>query len=75
MRAAKMGRPPLPLEKKRGASMGFRPTPTLREKLEGQAAVNQRSVSQEIEYRLQQSFDVEDIVQWAERRFTARETR
>lgn len=53
---ARMGRPPLPPEKRRSASMGFRPTPSLRASLEAQAAVNQRSVSQEIEHRLERSF-------------------
>ena len=52
----KMGRPPLAPGKRRGASMGFRPTPKLREELEGAAKANGRSMSQEVEERLGQSF-------------------
>ena len=52
----KMGRPPLPSGKRRGASMGFRPTPGIREKLVEAARANGRSMSQEVEARLEQSF-------------------
>ena len=51
-----MGRPRLAPGKRRGASMGFRPTPAIREKLEKTATENGRSMSQEIETRLELSF-------------------
>ncbi len=52
----KMGRPPLPPDKRRGASMGFRPTPTIRAELEEAARANGRSMSHEVEARLERSF-------------------
>ena len=52
----KMGRPPLPPGKRRGASMGFRPTPGIRGKLEEAAKANGRSMSHEVEARLERSF-------------------
>ncbi len=52
----KMGRPPLPPDKRRGASMGFRPTPTIRAELEKAARANGRSMSHEVEARLERSF-------------------
>ena len=55
----KMGRPPLPPGKRRRASMGFRPTPEIRRQLEQVAFANGRSLSQEIEARLELSFAVE----------------
>ena len=58
---SKMGRPPLPPGKRRGPSMGFRPTPEIREKLEAAARANGRSMSQEIEERLGQSFEQDRI--------------
>ena len=51
----KMGRPPLPPEKKRGQTMGFKPTPNVRKLLQEVAEWNGRSVSKEIEFRLEQS--------------------
>ena len=48
----KMGRPPLPPEKKRGQTMGFKPTPNIRKLLQEVAEWNGRSVSKEIEFRL-----------------------
>ena len=59
----KMGRPPLPPGKKRGASMGFRPTPTIRENLEEAARANGRSMSQEVEARLEHSFVGDGFIQ------------
>lgn len=56
----KMGRPPLPPESRRLASMGFRPTPDLRKRLEVSASANHRSISQEIESRLEQTFVTAD---------------
>ncbi len=55
----KMGRPPLAPGKRRGASMGFRPTPEVREKIEEAAKAKGRSMSQEVEHRLEQSFEGE----------------
>ncbi len=55
----KMGRPPLPPGERRRASMGFRPTPDIRRELEQAAFANGRSLSQEIEARLEISFAVE----------------
>ena len=52
----KMGRPPLSPGKRRGASMGFRPTPTIRAELEKAARANGRSMSHEVEARLERSF-------------------
>ncbi len=54
--AKKMGRRPLPPQKRRRASMGFRPTPEVRRQLEQTASANHRSLSQEIEARLELSF-------------------
>ena len=58
----RMGRPPLPPGKRRGASMGFRPTPEIREKLEEAANANGRSMSQEVEHRLEQSFEGDEAL-------------
>ncbi len=57
----KMGRPPLPPGQRRGASMGFRPTPKIREKIEVAAQKNMRSMCREIESRIEWSF-------WEDRR-------
>ncbi len=56
----KMGRPPLSPGKRRGASMGFRPTPGIRGKLEEAAKANGRSMSQEVEHRLERSFEEDE---------------
>ncbi len=56
----KLGRPPLPDKERRRAAMGFRPTPEIRERLEKAAEENKRSLSQEIESRLETSFLKED---------------
>ena len=55
-RKQKMGRPPLPSSKKRLPSMGFRPTPEIRKRLAAAASSSDRSMSQEIESRLERSF-------------------
>lgn len=52
----RMGRPPLPPDKKRGQTVGFKPTPEVRQKLQEAAAANDRSVSKEIETRLERTF-------------------
>ena len=42
--------------------MGFRPTPEVRKKLEGAAKANRRSMSQEVETRLEQSFEGDEAL-------------
>ncbi len=56
----KLGRPKLPPEKKRLSSTGFRPTPEVRAKLEAAARENNRSLSSEIESRLERSLGQEE---------------
>ena len=56
----KPGRPALPPGERKLASLGFRPTPELRLELERAAQENGRSVSKEIESRLENSFLDED---------------
>ena len=53
------GRPKLPPGKRKLPSMGFRPTPDLRAELERAAGANERSLSHEIEARLEWSFIAE----------------
>ena len=55
----RMGRPPLPAGKKRLNSMGFRPTPAIRAQITAAARVNRRSMTAEIESRLERTF-IED---------------
>ncbi len=42
--------------------MGFRPTPEVREKIEEAAKANGRSMSQEVEHRLEQSFEGDEAL-------------
>ena len=58
----KMGRPPLAPGKRRGPSMGFRPTPAVRAKLEEAATANGRSMSQEVEERLGHTFKEDEAL-------------
>ena len=60
-----MGRPPLPPEKRKRPSMGFRPTAEMRSKLEEVAAVSGLSLTQEVERRLERSFSEEENLRWA----------
>lgn len=53
--AKKVGRPPKPDTEKR-QQIGVRTSPELKDHLEAAAGANGRSVAQEAEYRLQQSF-------------------
>ena len=62
-KTAKRGRPPLPPEKRKRPSMGFRPTADLRGKLEHAAVTSGLSLTQEVERRLERSFAEEDS--WA----------
>ncbi len=55
-KARKRGRPPLPPEEKRRPSMGFRPTPQLRERIEAGSQISRQSLSQEIEAQLEQAY-------------------
>ena len=55
------GRPPLPDDKKRGPAIQFRATPRIRAQLERAAAENQRSLSREIESRLEASLLQDDF--------------
>ena len=52
----RMGRPPIPPEKRKRPPMGFRPTPDIRKKIEESAAQSGLSLTQEIERRLERSF-------------------
>ena len=61
----KMGRPPLPPEKRKRPSMGFRPTAELRKQLEEAATASGLSLTQEIERRLERSFGEEENLRWA----------
>ena len=56
----KIGRPSISAEQRRKAALGFRPTPEIRQRLERAAAVNFRSLSAEIESRLEMSFAKDD---------------
>ena len=58
---AKKGRPPLPESRKKLASMGFRPTPEIRRCLEEAAKETGVSLSREIEFRLERSFQEEKM--------------
>lgn len=62
----KMGRPKISASEKRLPSMGFRPTPDLRQKLEEAAAKSGMSLTQVIEDRLRRSFEEEDAIGGAE---------
>ena len=62
----KMGRPPLPPGEKKLPSMGFRPTPGLRASLEDAARRQGRSVSKEIESRLERSVQSDEAMGGAE---------
>lgn len=57
MSEKKVGRPPLSDDKRRRHNQVCRLRTALRENLSDAAARNQRSVSEEIEYRLERSFE------------------
>ena len=59
----RMGRPPKPAKERRRSHFTFRTTDALREQLRAAAAVEGRSISEEIEWRLQQSFEREQMAQ------------
>ena len=56
----KMGRPPLPVSERKLASVAFRPTPDIRRRLEEAATESGRSMSQEIQSRLERSLLIDD---------------
>src|SRR5215210_3079447 len=66
MRAAsgprKGGRPALSSERKKSQTLTFRTRTDLRKSLEAAAEQAGRSISEEVEYRLQRSFDREALV-------------
>jgi hypothetical protein len=62
-KAAKRGRPALPADEKKLASIGFRPTPQIRRALEEAARQNGRSVSQEIMSRLEHSLSADSTAE------------
>ena len=64
MEKRKQGRPALKPEDRRLPSMAFRPTRDLRKTLEASAAKLGRSLSKEIEYRLERSFLMDDVKAW-----------
>ena len=68
----KRGRPPLPPEERRSYNMTMRIKPETRLRLAEAGRRNGRSGAREAEDRIQQSFDVDDIVQWVALRFTER---
>lgn len=60
------GRPALPEAQRRSRNFTFRSRSNLREKLQKAAEQNDRSISEEIEARLQRSFDHDEIFGGAE---------
>jgi hypothetical protein len=57
----RMGRPPKRPEERRRSHFTFRTTDAMREWLRAEAAVTGRSISEEIEYRLEQSRQQDQI--------------
>lgn len=57
----------IPLKERRRYPLGLRVTRDARLRLEAAADANGRSMSQEAEHRLMQSFDVDDITVWMEK--------
>jgi hypothetical protein len=57
------GRPPLPdSERKGGSNITFRARESLRERLANAAELVERSISEEVEHRLNQSFTERDVI-------------
>ncbi|MDA1323843.1 MAG: hypothetical protein O3C34_03780 [Proteobacteria bacterium] len=56
----RLGRPPLPPEKRKRSTMGFRPTPAIRKKLEESASATGLSLTQEVERRLDRTFEEDE---------------
>lgn len=60
---ANLGRPKKRDEDKRLSPIGFRPTPKMRAQLDLEAQVNKRSLTKEIESRLERSFAIDEMQQ------------
>lgn len=58
----KRGRPPKPPAERRSANITFRTPGGLRERLEGAAKISGRSVSEEVVYRLERSFERQGLL-------------
>jgi hypothetical protein len=71
--AKRAGRPPIPEEERRSRNLTFRSRGKLHEQLQAAAAASGRSISEEIERRLDQSFWYDDVVGSAEIAELARE--
>lgn len=56
------GRPPLPPAEKRAKNFTFRSRGDMHDKLSEAASLNERSISEEIERRLERSFDHQDLL-------------
>jgi hypothetical protein len=71
------GRPPLPPEDGKRYPLGIRTTKALRERILKASRASGRSLAQEIEFRLEQSFERDDFLRVVERRirFLTRELR
>src|SRR5437660_327572 len=57
----RIGRPPKAKEHRKAVNFTFRSRDQMRERLEAAAAASGRSISEEIEHRLNQSFDEERL--------------
>jgi Arc-like DNA binding domain len=57
----RVGRPPKPAKERKTVNFTFRSRGDMRERLRDAAAVSGRSISEEIEFRLEQSFQEERI--------------
>jgi|SRR5262245_9881889 len=55
-RKKRIGRPPKPVEDRRAVNFTFRSRPQMRDRLQAAAIESRRSISEEIEHRLDQSF-------------------
>ena len=55
------GRPKMPLEERKGINLTFRARKDLRDRLGIAAAVNQRSISEEVEHRIELTFTHQDV--------------
>jgi hypothetical protein len=63
----KRGRTPLPDDVAKREAIGFRATTAMRRRLEAEATRSGRSISREIEIRLEQSFLLDGILNYRQR--------
>jgi|tagenome__1003787_1003787.scaffolds.fasta_scaffold20380484_1 hypothetical protein len=68
----KRGRPAIPAAEKKARNFTFRSRGDLHERLSGAAAANQRSISEEIEHRIEQSFQIEQRIEEMRSQFNQR---